>query len=75
MTTTATQQHRNEAVKAFNVHGSHPRFASEVIKGLDKVNEIIKHQLIFSKDLRNVVFIEHQFLLRHYYKQLIKLMK
>jgi hypothetical protein len=70
MTTQA--QEIEKAKAAFTKFGSISRFKIEIEKGLKEVNEIIKKELRFSKDLRNVEYLQIWLNQRHYYKYILK---
>ena len=71
---TTTQIKRNEAKEVFYFCQNSKLFTKEETeKSLQKVNIILKNELKFSKDLRNLEYLNTLFLQRHYYKKLVSL--
>jgi hypothetical protein len=59
---------KQQAIEAIAKFGNNKRFKQQIEQGLAELNGIIKKELRFSKDLRNVRFIEDMILERKYYK-------
>lgn len=71
---TQTQIKVKKAKDNFEKLRLNQRFNKENIQNeLDKINSILKKELRFSKDLRNVQYLNDYFLERKYYKTLISL--
>lgn len=71
MKTVQTQkQAAKEAVAKF---GNNKRFKKQIEEGLQEVNRIIRKELKYSKDLRNIRFIEDMILERKYYKFVLEM--
>ena len=66
MTTQA--QEIEKAKLAIAKFGHIYKFKIEIERGLKEVNEIIKKELKYSKDLRNVEYLTEWLNHRHYYK-------
>lgn len=66
MTTVA--QEIEKAKLALAKFGHIYKFKIEIEKGLKEVNEIIKKELKYSKDLRNIEYLTEWLNHRHYYK-------
>lgn len=64
MNATATEK----ANKAFQQFSSNPRFKTEVFKSLAQVNEQLRKELKYKKDLRNVEYLSVKFESRAYFK-------
>jgi hypothetical protein len=61
-----------QANAAFAKFGNIYKFKLQIERGLKEVNEIIKKELKFSKDLRNVEYLREWLTERHYYKHILK---
>lgn len=71
---TTTQIKRDEAKETFAFCKESKLFTKEETKkSFEKVNVILKNELKFSKDLRDLEYLNIFFLQRHYYKTLISL--
>lgn len=65
---------RKKATETFNELKGKSRFnLVEIEKSLKQVNDFLTKELKYSKDLRDVKFLECYFLERQYYKKLVSL--
>lgn len=66
------QQQIEKANEKFEKLGHIYKFKLQIEAGLKEVNEIIKKELKYSKDLRNVQYLNEWFSERHYFKQVLR---
>lgn len=64
---------KSQAKDIFEKFSSNKKFFNEISNGLNKVDDIIKTELKYSKDLRDTEFIASWFNTRRYYKEVLKL--
>ena len=71
---TNTELKRKEAREIFNYLQTNLKFTKNSIeKSLKETNTILCSELKYSKDLRNIDYLQSYFLVRQYYKTLISL--
>ena len=71
---TNTELKRKEALEIFAYLKNNLKFTKNSIeKSLKETNLILCNELKYSKDLRNIDYLQSYFLVRQYYKTLISL--